>query len=380
MDDIPNTKKKGTQANLKKVLGVRYLYRHAGGYFYGKKKNKKGVIVPIVLKTENDERVYDLKIAEKAVREWADGLDAPAKIAPLAFGELYEKFLATKAGNADGTQEQYAWAKGVFERYNGIQLWNTSVKDIKASDLSAFFGQLPKEWKANTYNSFTLIVKEIFQVAVVDEVIRINYYDIITNSRRKVISNPEIIPSARQCRLIIDNIRSQKYADTSEASADKLEFLYQAGVGEAEANKMTWAQVDFKNGFINFPKRVKTGVAFNVPFYPELEPFINGLYEKHGKPNGSKKVFDVKTVKEAIYNACDRLKVFRCSPRKFRKARITALYRDGIDPKTIAKWQGHKDGGILVMRTYSNTIDEDSAAFEALQVKKLFEKQKEKAA
>ena len=74
-----DAKKKGTQDKLKKPPAFV-------------------VIVPIVLRTENDQRIYDRKIAEKAVQEWANGLDVPAATKPLTFGELHEKFLTTKAG------------------------------------------------------------------------------------------------------------------------------------------------------------------------------------------------------------------------------------------------------------------------------------------
>ena len=51
--------------------------------------NEYGLYRP---ETENDQRIYDSKIAEKAVQEWANGLDVPAATKPLTFGELHEKF------------------------------------------------------------------------------------------------------------------------------------------------------------------------------------------------------------------------------------------------------------------------------------------------
>jgi hypothetical protein len=33
---------------------------------------------------------------------------------------------------------------------------------------------------------------------------------------------------------------------------------------------------------------------------------------------------------------------------------ITRALELGVDPKTISEWQGHRDGGVLIMRVYSH--------------------------
>ena len=33
---------------------------------------------------------------------------------------------------------------------------------------------------------------------------------------------------------------------------------------------------------------------------------------------------------------------------------ITRAIELGVDVKTIAQWQGHKDGGLLILKTYSH--------------------------
>jgi hypothetical protein len=46
-------------------------------------------------------------------------------------------------------------------------------------------------------------------------------------------------------------------------------------------------------------------------------------------------------------------------------------YRAGVDVKTIAKWQGHQDGGKLIMDTYTEVFGADQKEFEAKQLAKL---------
>lgn len=33
---------------------------------------------------------------------------------------------------------------------------------------------------------------------------------------------------------------------------------------------------------------------------------------------------------------------------------ITRAIERGVDVKTIAQWQGHRDGGLLILKTYSH--------------------------
>ena len=50
---------------------------------------------------------------------------------------------------------------------------------------------------------------------------------------------------------------------------------------------------------------------------------------------------------------------------------IVEAYRAGVDVKTIAKWQGHQDGGKLIMDTYTEAFGADQREFERKQLMKL---------
>ena len=39
---------------------------------------------------------------------------------------------------------------------------------------------------------------------------------------------------------------------------------------------------------------------------------------------------------------------------------ITRAIQKGVDVKVIAEWQGHKDGGKLILGTYSHVFDSHS--------------------
>jgi hypothetical protein len=47
------------------------------------------------------------------------------------------------------------------------------------------------------------------------------------------------------------------------------------------------------------------------------------------------------------------------------------LWKSGVDKKLIAKWQGHQDGGQLILDTYTEVFGSDDEAYEAQQLAKL---------
>ena len=59
------------------------------------------------------------------------------------------------------------------------------------------------------------------------------------------------------------------------------------------------------------------------------------------------------------------------SQRNIRQCLILRLWKAGVDKKLIAKWQGHQDGGQLIMDTYTEVFGADDAEYEQQQLAKL---------
>jgi integrase len=69
---------------------------------------------------------------------------------------------------------------------------------------------------------------------------------------------------------------------------------------------------------------------------------------------GDDRVFTIRNTKRAIAAACKQLGLPAFSHRSFRRMFITRAIQRGVDIKVIAEWQGHKDGGRLILGTYSH--------------------------
>src|SRR4029077_9393176 len=81
---------------------------------------------------------------------------------------------------------------------------------------------------------------------------------------------------------------------------------------------------------------------------------LNDLLQRRCSRADTNLVFSVKDAKKAISGACKRLNLTSYSHRSLRRMFITRAIERGVDVKVIAEWQGHKDGGKLILGTYSH--------------------------
>ena len=76
-----------------------------------------------------------------------------------------------------------------------------------------------------------------------------------------------------------------------------------------------------------------------------------------------RRLFTIYESRKALANSCKRLEFVRELPdgrmvpqfthRSLRRMFITRAIERGVDVKVIAQWQGHQDGGKLILQTYS---------------------------
>jgi integrase len=145
-------------------------------------------------------------------------------------------------------------------------------------------------------------------------------------------------------------------------------------LGLAEVSSLRWADVDMERSQI-ITYRHKTRAGFAVPIYPQTRPLLDKRYalatrHTETKPSANDKIFGVSDPKKAIEAACLRLGYIRLSQdgkklplyssRSFRRLFITNAIERGVDIKVIAQWQGHRDGGKLLLDTYSHVRPEHS--------------------
>jgi integrase len=330
------TLKNGTRAFQK--VG-ECLYRYSNGVYYGR------------IRVDGKEIKRSLRTTDKALakRRLSDFRDEQQQTdrsqGKLTVAELCDRYLQTIQNQKPKTIERKTLiVRRIKEDWPTGRL--TQVARVKPSDVDRWLSRY--KFGKVSRNLHIACVKEIFANAVRD--------NIITRSpaahlRGVKLDRPiRITPSFEQFQRIIADVRAQRFNADAQDSADFLEFLGLAGLGQAEAGSLTRADVDFEaERIITF--RWKTATGFAVPLFPQIRPLLERLCQgkEYHEP-----VFKIGDAKKALAGACRRLNYPPFSQRSLRRMFITRAIEKGVDVKVIAEWQGHRDGGKLILQTYSH--------------------------
>ena len=388
---------RGTKLSTAQLLvatGFSCLKRHRiTGEYYGVKKHLRK-IKQVKLRTAAGEAVSERKLAEKLVRVWVDGLENERKTGSRTLNEQFAIFCRAngvptleeldeydkrnkrkKGSNREpsiipGNKKNIPWALRKIKASWKLD-FNAPISTVKTSDVSAFLAA-QTDLKAASFNELSRQIKNTFQLAVDDKVISTNPYTAIPAKQRRKRVSKELatIPTLEEFNSIVTAIRTQRFADHAQDSADLAAFLGLAALGEAEAQSLKWKDIDFGKGEMSI-YRHKTKTYFSVPIYPRLRPFLEEMHERKGKPSGNEPVFAVACCKRTLESVCRRLNLPHFSPRSLRKMGITQFLRAGLNVKLVSKWQGHRDGGKLILDTYSDVISAADREHERAELEKL---------
>ncbi len=353
-----------TRQLLDKIPNHPCLYRHrSSGAYYGIKKSGGK-------RKEHSLGTTDRKSAERILKDWLAGLDAVDSGAHrTTLEQLIEKFIAMNRGKAAKTQ---ATNQSIINKLTATWEPGLSIRitDIKPSHLNEWLAQHEGRFKNTTYNRYVGLVKQLFQIAVGDRVISRSPVEGIKTQWKKPQKPIRRVPTQEQFEAIVTEVRQQKLNSNAEETADFLQFLGLAGLGQAEAFTLTWGDVDWVGKRLRV-RRHKTQALFHLPIYAHLEPLLKRLQEKEPAAPANQRVFKIRDGKKGLTAACRRLGYPGFSQRNLRQVLIRRLWQSGVDYKLISKWQGHSDGGKLILDTYTEVFGQKDGDYEQQQLGKI---------
>lgn len=307
----------------------------------------------------------DQATAKRELKKWLAKLDArDPRALDLKLDALIQRFLDARKKETRTATNYESIARRLR---NSFQLGTAvPVRKIKTSDLLAWLNHeaAVSEWSGSYFNAVRLFVRQMFELAVADGVLSESENPfrpklIKTRKRDKTIRR---IPTLEQFRKIIEDVQKNGGNGIREESANFLEFLGLAGIGQAEAARFTWR--DDRGTKLRFVRQ-KTSKEFFIPVYPWLAPYTAKLRSQRNSAGDDARVFRIDDAKKALRGACKRLKIHQFTQRNLRAMCIKRLYDAGVPVKRIALWQGHSDGGQLIQQVYTEVFSDNDAAAEA---------------
>jgi len=146
-------------------------------------------------------------------------------------------------------------------------------------------------------------------------------------------------------------------------------FMAYSGARVSEAAAATWAD-DRATSLILHGTKTESSDR-TLPMNPALRALLDNIRARRGKeaallgehpPRPEDRVLLVREAQKSITRACGALRISRLSHHDFRHFFATRCLENGVDPKTVAEWLGHADGGVLVLRIYGHVRPAHSAA------------------
>jgi len=325
---------------LKKVASCLYKYEASGVYFAhirsGGKLHRKSL------------GTTDRKLANRFLADFRRKLSRiDPGLSKTTLAAMADVYLQTIEHMSASTKKaRRGIIKRLKETFYGAEV--TPLGEIKPSQLEAWLAKQAGKLSASHHNTFVTTLRDIFALAVRDRFIADDpCAELIYRKREQPI---RLTPSFEEFKALVADIRTQRFNADAKDSADFVEFIGLAGVGQAEAAALTRKHVKFHVEQIQLFRR-KTRQAFTIPLYPQVRPLLEKLC--HGL-KADDRVFPINSAKKAIAGACTRLGLPHYTHRSFRRMFITRAIERGVDVKVIAEWQGHKDGGKLILDTYSH--------------------------
>jgi integrase len=315
--------------------------------------------------------------------------------------QTYEKRLV-----ASGKKEGTLVTEHVHLKQLGESIGHLYLDKIRPYHVTCHLQKLKQKGKANrTCNLALVVLRNVLKNAKIDGFIKFLPVDGIpwqrTDKKARRLYNREDIDQF--CRAALP--ASKNGADF----ADYIRLLALCGAREQETIKLKWSDVDFEHRLLTIgaDADTKNREARRVDLNAELETHLKGMHA--GRAPDSQWLFPspqrgghderAKTFRESLLltrkvsgsvcQQCGKIAFGENAPKKcafcrserfgykehvlpdhlqkigFHDCRhhfISFAVMSGIDYMTIARWVGHKDGGVLIGKVYGHLSNEHAQA------------------
>jgi integrase len=133
-----------------------------------------------------------------------------------------------------------------------------------------------------------------------------------------------------------------------------------------EAAEVALRDVDLAAGEVVVRGDATTGTKNwelrRVPLIADARALFERMFSERVGESLDAKLFRVRECQKALDRACNKVGAERITHHDLRHLFATRCIESGVDIPTVSRWLGHKDGGVLAMKTYGHLRNEHSIA------------------
>jgi len=251
-----------------------------------------------------------------------------------------------------------------------IKLWSENLghlrlDQIKLIHINSFMEKRQAAGRSGRTGNLDIIAfRNVMKLAVDDGLVK----DLPTKNLRPLKSSPPkrgLVTGADIERVCAAALEVSK---NGQEFADYMRFLAYSGARRSEALRLKWDQVDWtaKQVTIGADGLTKGREVRRVDFNDKLEAHLRDMSARRQpdsaylfpSPVRGDKDASAKTFKESLGLARKKSGLGAITFHDCRHFFISMCVMSGIDFMTIARWVGHKDGGVLIGKVYGHLSNE----------------------
>ena len=325
------------------------LYRSGEGVYYGRLfVNGKSI--------RKSFKTHDRKIAEGELAKFVKKIENKEETSPdVSFEVFADEWLAVIKPRMKASS--YVRRKSCINQLKPF-FKGKKLRAIRTEDLHAW-EKSRATVAARTFNLDRETLHILFAYAIKPrKIISVNPVDKETLPKRKEKKAVVAPPTHDQFRQLLAVIKENKF---TRGAYEYVELLAYTGMRLQELNGVTWADVDFNKNLLlitggetGTKNHSQRSIPLFAPARTVLEKLLDGKKPSDMPPSAS--ILKQKSARSAMLTACEAmgLDASAITHHDLRHFFCTNAIEKNIPDHVIANWLGHKDGGILVKKTYGH--------------------------
>lgn len=145
-----------------------------------------------------------------------------------------------------------------------------------------------------------------------------------------------------------------------------MEFISYTGLRLEEAGCVRWQHCNFDKDVITVlgteEDATKNGEIRVIPMIPSAKDLLVRMRAERADESSQTPVLKVKEAQKAMDRAAKEVGTPRLTTHELRHLFATVCIESNVPIPSLASWLGHKDGGVLAMKTYGHLRKDHSHA------------------